>query len=462
MGQGVLLRIKQQLEIGLLILLEIFLHHFLAVVDLLPVWLHHRQGVLQAVFDVFRIILRVRGLLIHNRLDLRILGRLDGQTAVVDQTISLLGGIALHLLQILDHLFNRGVHIIGIDRRGAGALIRRLDPLVYVILQSLVILLLADMLLSEHGVQDPLAALRVVIRVADGIILAGVLSNGRDSRRLRDGQIADVLIKIPVGRRLDAQGILSQVDGVQVSLQDLLLGHDLLQLNRQILLLKLTFHLLHERILAHEIEDAVFQQLLGDGAGALGLLEAAGHHSHARAQDTPQVNAVVLVETLVLNIDERPLDILGNVLDVHPDPVGAGCDQLCHRVPVRVQHDGLIAPGDYCGAVNIGRVVNDALHDSHARADADDAHRQDTDQKCLYKDYACFFLYLCSFGVHGLLLFRSSAFSIIHLRSSSTSFHYNKNFPRNKGKFEISQFYQHFLRILHLPPVDSGRRFILY
>ena len=104
------------------------------------------------------------------------------------------------------------------------------------------------MFIAQHRVQDQLTAIRVVLRMADRIVFAGILGNGRYSRRLGYGQIADILIKIPIGGSLNSQRILAQVNRIQISLQDLLLRHDLFQLDSQILFLELTLYLFDENV----------------------------------------------------------------------------------------------------------------------------------------------------------------------------------------------------------------------
>ena len=128
--------------------------------------------------------------------------------------------------------------------------------------------------------------------------------------------------------------------------------------------------------------------------------------------------------------------MLRNLVNVHPDTVRSRCDKLCHFIAFRVYHHGLVTSRDDTGAVDIRRIVDDSLYNSDTRAQAYHAHRQKADQKCFYKYNAGFFTSFCRLGVHGLLLFRSTAFSVIHVLSSYTSVYYNKKRLHNKDLFD--------------------------
>ena len=209
MRLGVLFAVKQQFEIRRLIFLEILLHHFFAVIGLRAVRLHHSQRILQTYLGTCRIVILIGCLLIHNLLDFRILRGLDGQAAVVYQIISLLGGVSLDLLQIVDHLRNGRVHIIGIDACAALGLIGGLNAVIDVIRHGLLIFFLADITAFFHIIQYNLTPLGILLRICNRIVLGGALGDTRDNRSFRDTQFADVLIEIAVGCRLNTQSILS-------------------------------------------------------------------------------------------------------------------------------------------------------------------------------------------------------------------------------------------------------------
>ena len=64
-----------------------------------------------------------------------------------------------------------------------------------------------------------------------------------------------------------ARIISSQVDGIQVSFHDLVLGHLFLKLESEIPLLELTLESLHHICLGTTVEYSALDQLLGDGTG---------------------------------------------------------------------------------------------------------------------------------------------------------------------------------------------------
>lgn len=75
-----------------------------------------------------------------------------------------------------------------------------------------------------HQVQAGLGAVYQVIVVGEGVVFGGVLGDGDDGGTLRCIELADILAVVEVGSRLDAGGIVSKADGVEVYLDDLLLG----------------------------------------------------------------------------------------------------------------------------------------------------------------------------------------------------------------------------------------------
>ena len=63
-----------------------------------------------------------------------------------------------------------------------------------------------------------------VLGVGVGVVVGGVLGDGRDGGALPEGELAHVLVEILVGRCLNALNGAGKADGVQVSLQNGLLG----------------------------------------------------------------------------------------------------------------------------------------------------------------------------------------------------------------------------------------------
>ena len=159
-----------------------------------------------------------------------------------------------------------------------------------------------------HAVHDVLVAAE---QPGAGVGAVGRVEGGRrvqdrrEHRALLDGEVLGVLVEVRLRRGLDAVGAAAEVDGVQVALQDLVLGLLALDLQRHERLL----HLAGEGALLGEVED--LDVLLGDRRGA--LRGAAARVAERRAQDALGVDALVGLEAAVLGGDHRVLHVLGYV-----------------------------------------------------------------------------------------------------------------------------------------------------
>ena len=191
--------------------------------------------------------------------------------------------------------------------------------------------------------------------MGDGIVAGGILRDGCDDRAFGKIQIPDAFSEITPGSGLHAKSILPQIDGVHVIFQDLVLVHLLLQPDGQVLLLDLALELIREAALALACprgQHVVLDELLGDGARALGKFS--GGESHiGRAQDAPQVDAVMLVKSFVLDGHKSVCQILRDVLHADRDPVGALRVQLGGLVSLRVIDEGGKAGRGY---VDVGHI----------------------------------------------------------------------------------------------------------
>ena len=163
-------------------------------------------------------------------------------------------------------------------------------------------------------VQHRVAALDAEVGVLPGIVARRRLGDGGERRGLRDVQVADRLPEVALRRGLHAEGAVAEVDLVEVQLEDLVLGVLLLDLAGDLGLPELAA----ERfVAAADVLGAdVPRQLHRDGREAFG-------HPHLdqvapdRAEHAEPVDAVVLVEALVLGGDERGLDHRGHLGQGH-------------------------------------------------------------------------------------------------------------------------------------------------
>ena len=169
--------------------------------------------------------------------------------------------------------------------------------------------------LVEHGLLAILVLLAVGLPAverapAGGVVQGGILRDADDGRALRDGQVADVLSEVDLGRRLNAAGTVAEIDQVQIKLQHLFTGIVLRKAKRA----EDLQHLAPDRhlVVAREVLD----DLLRDRGAAAGRVAAAQHVENGARRALP-VHAVVLKEPLVLNGNQRLPDMVGNILKIH-------------------------------------------------------------------------------------------------------------------------------------------------
>ena len=163
--------------------LEVAHQHFNTVILGSAVSLLHRQGVVQADLGACRIVVRVGVFFIGNGLNGRILGRVNAQTAAVQQVVSLVVAVTQLVFQIVHDLLDGCVYKICIVRICSifYFLVDLLDPGVHVISQRFLVLILIDISLFQHVFQHLCPALLVLLRVRDGVQAGGALGDARDT-----------------------------------------------------------------------------------------------------------------------------------------------------------------------------------------------------------------------------------------------------------------------------------------
>ena len=124
------------------------------------------------------------------------------------------------------------------------------------------------------------------------------------------------IAKYELRRRLDAVRALPEVHGVEVLREDLVLGELVLELPRQQRLVDLAL----ERLVVAHVE--LLHELLGDRGPTFD--DRAGRDVRVRgADDRAEVDAVVVVEALVLDRDHGVADGLRHLRPGEHDPVDA-------------------------------------------------------------------------------------------------------------------------------------------
>ena len=289
---------------------------------------------------------KVGKFLVTDLLDCHILNGIDFQALGEQDLIGLLFCVALLFHEILDDLVDHGVHIVSVDRSLLSLGIRLLNSGVNVVRHRLIVGFLGNVALFQHVVQNGLTPHCIFLRMGDGVIAGGVLGDTGQHRALGEIQLGNAFSEVTAGGGLNAVGAGTEVDGVEVILQNLLLADLFLQLEGQVLFLEFPAEAVDQGGFVHPArEDAVFQKLLGDGAGS--LVEAAGSKTvNAGAENAADVNALVLVETLVLDGYDGMLEILRDLVDRDNGPVGGAEGELLH--------DGTIAVIDVGGGLRGG------------------------------------------------------------------------------------------------------------
>src|SRR5690606_3655749 len=200
----------------------------------------------------------------------------------------------------------------------------------------------------------------VVARFFLAVEAARVLDAAGEVGALLGGELLHRLAEERLGGRPDAVGAAAEVDGVEVLLQDRLLGEHLVQLDRDEDLLDLPL----DRALLGEAVVVAAGHLLGDRGGALHLLAA--DRAPQGADHAAEGDAGVLPEGVVLGGDDGVLYGSRHLVVLDRDALGAEPGQF-DAVPVDddallVRHAflDLVFPGDR------GEGVRDHDHAEHA------------------------------------------------------------------------------------------------
>ena len=167
-------------------------------------------------------------------------------------------------------------------------------------------LLAGDVALIRHQRQHDVAALPHPIRVFERVVEGRAFGHRRQRRGLRQCDLRRTLAEIMARRALDPVPAAPERNLVQVRLEDLVLGVVLLHLARRRLLPDFPAEAAVRAV--DDVGMHVPDQLLCDGAGPATLAEDVVLE---RARDSDDVDAVVLIETVILYGDECVGEILG-------------------------------------------------------------------------------------------------------------------------------------------------------
>jgi hypothetical protein len=218
--------------------------------------------------------------------------------------------------------------------------------------------------LVGHGAQDvgvPLLEVALGLLALGGVEVVRVVDDAREHRGLLEVELGGLDAEVRPGGGLDAVGAAAEVDGVEVALEDLLLGDVALELQGDEGLLDLA----REGLLLGEVED--LHVLLRDRRralrrAALGVVERG-------PDDALRVDAAVGPERRVLPGHDGVLDGLGHLVERDGLPVLGG--ELPELVlAVRVVDERRLGLEVLVGVGHVDRLVEeDEPGHRHERAD---------------------------------------------------------------------------------------------
>ena len=179
---------------------------------------------------------------------------------------------------------------------------------------------------GEHVGEPLLGAIGMPV----GAVIGRALGERGEHGALGERQGRRRLAEIAAGGELDAVGAAAEIDGVEIGLENVGLGERVLDLRGE-------HHLAQLALIGDVVADQeILHHLLGDGRSALGPARAGEVRDHG-ADQAALVDALVLVEALVLGGDERLLDMDRNVAQRHPDAAIA-FRQVGEALALAVEH----------------------------------------------------------------------------------------------------------------------------
>ena len=287
-------------------------------------------------------------------------GRVDVEAALQD-------GVGREVLQQqLAHVVGE----VGVVADGVGELAGVDDDLLGA---GGIVLLLRDDLGLEHAVEHEVAALLARLEAVGvkRVVDRRRVGDAHEQGRLGEGELARVLVEVGDARGLDAVGAVAVVDGVEVHVEDLVLRVLLLHLDGDVGLADLAAQRVLELLVR---EHGVADELLGDG-GAAARVTAARDLAHHGAHDALGVDAVVVVEALVLGCDDALLHVVGDLVERHRAAVLQIVGRDLGAVGV-VDARGLRDEVGVGGGV-VGEVLEPGAHEGAQRERERDAEKSD-------------------------------------------------------------------------------------
>ena len=167
---------------------------------------------------------------------------------------------------------------------------------------------------------------------------------------------------------------MSQVNGIHVVDQNILLGHYLFQFQSQILFLEFSTEFVHHGVFAGPFrKNVVLQKLLCNGTGTFGKTSVA-KAGYTGTDDTHHVDTVVFIETFVLDCHKGICQVLGNLGHGNWDTVGIRRNQFCNLITLVVINKGGITGRGDINVAYIRSRSDDTLEHANACAGSNNDH----------------------------------------------------------------------------------------
>ena len=217
----------------------------------------------------------------------------------------------------------------------------------------------ADEAQLRHPLQDVVAADPGALGVAEGIAAGRELGNAGQRGHLVQVQFVQLLAIVELRGRAHAVGAVAEESLVEVQLEDLVLAELALHPQRQQHLGELA------RVAVFRTQEELPGHLLGDGGAAGDAFLVTGEKQPDGAGDAAVVNTVVLIEAGVLDRDERLLEPLRHLVDVHG--IAAGLAEYGDQPAVARVHVHRLLQLDVAQRLHIRQLGRDEVIDSAER-----------------------------------------------------------------------------------------------
>ena len=267
------------------------------------------------------------------------------ETGVDAVALTVAGADVVLLVQHLQHI---------VDEVRRLQLVRRIEELELLVLRRQR-LRGRDHFLGNHGVEDFCLARLRPRRVDQRAVLRRRLRQPGKHGGLPQREVVRRGVEETAGRRLRAITLRSVIDGVEIQLKNLVLRVATVEIDGEHRLADLSLN----RRWRVGPDEHLFDELLADRAPALGdvVMRVIGQR---RARDTREVDAIVLVESLVLDRDGRLLDEGRHRVQRHHDAVVAMVADVVDEGAMTIENQHvLVKPGR--GKPVDGRQVADRL-----------------------------------------------------------------------------------------------------